>query len=251
MRPRIGAAIAASVLRPLAEQLVAELDLTRSSVACDLMCDSGVLTRALAHTIGPFGRVIAVDTDLDLATEAAEGLLGFTIVVPRMGDGATVPLDDDSCDAVASLTTIAFADQRFLVADIPRVLRRDGRGAVLVWDESEPPAFASLLRDALTEAGLTSAFLDRMLAPVGVPRGAHVRGIRDVCRADTASLLWAAMLDSPLAVELAAVPDATVAVVRSRYEALLAPFAEADGTLRIPLHARLITLAAAAPRPGY
>lgn len=251
MRPRIGAALAATVLRPLAEQLVAELDLTRSSVACDLMCDSGVLTRALAHAIRPFGTVIAVDTDLDLATEAAEGLLGFSTVVPRMGDGATVPLDDDSCDAVASLPTIAFTDHRFLVADIPRVLRSGGRGAVLVWDESEPPAFASLLRDALTEVGMTSPFLTRLLTPVEVPRRARVRGIRDVCRADTPSLLWAAMLDSPLAVELAAVADATVASIRSRYEALLTRFAAADGTLRLPLHARVITLTPAAPQPSY
>ena len=236
------------MLRPLAEQLIVELDLTTSSVVCDLMCDSGVLTAALAHAVGRFGTVVASDTDLDLATDAAESLLGVSTVVPRMSDGATVPLDDGSCDAVASLPTVAFADHRFLIADIPRALRRDGRAAVLVWDDQEPPAFAAALRDALAEEGITSTFLNRLLAPVAVPGAARVRGIRDVYRAGTVAHLWAAMLDGPLAVELAAVPEATVDAVRGHYASLLGQFAAADGSLLIPVNARLMTLEAAPPR---
>lgn len=242
MRPRFGAALATSVLRPLAEQLVGDLDLTRSSVVCDMMCDSGVLTTAMARTIGPFGTVVASDVDLELATDIAESLIGVARVVPRMADGATVPLDDATCDAVTSLITVVFGDHRFLLADVGRVLRPGGRGSVMVWDEKEPPAFVSALRDALREEGLTSPFLERMLEPVLTPRGAVERGIRDVCRAETAAHLWAAMLDGPMDVELAPVPDEKIDAVRARYESLLAPYESADGTLRIPLHARLITL---------
>ncbi|MGH7686566.1 MAG: class I SAM-dependent methyltransferase [Candidatus Dormibacteria bacterium] len=244
MRRRYGVALSASVLRPLGEQVVAELDLAAASVACDLMCDGGVLTAALARTIRPFGTVVAVDTDLELATDAAETLLGVSKVVPRMSDGSSVPLDDASCDVVASLATLVFTDHRFLLGDVSRVLRRGGRAALLVWDDEQPPVFVTTLRDALQDEGITSRFLDRLLAPVSPPRSARVRGVRDVYRAETAAHAWAAMLDSPLAVDLAALPDATVDAARKRYTALLEPFAEADGTLRIPIHARIITLTA-------
>lgn len=244
MRRRYGVALSASVLRPLAEQVVTELDLPAASVACDLMCDGGVLTAAVAHAVRPFSTVVAVDTDLELATEAAEGLLGVSKVVPRMSDGSSVPLDDASCDVVTSLATLVFADHRFLLGDVARVLRSGGRAAVLVWDNEQPPAFATAVRDALLGEGVTSRFLDRLLTPVSPPRSARVRGVRDVYRAETAAHAWAAMLDSPLAADVAAVPDATVDAARKRYEALLEPFAEADGTLRIPIHARVITLTA-------
>ena len=248
MRPRFGAALSATVLRPLAEQLVQEIDLRPGAVVCDLICDGGALTPFLARAVAPIGVVVTIDTDLELATQAAENVLPISKVVPKMSDGSTVPLDDASCDAVASLLTVVFADHRFLLQDARRVLRPDGTGALLVWDPERPPAFASLLQDSLRDEGVASPFLERMLAPVDAPRGATVRGLRDVCRVETATHLWGAMLDGPLAVELAALPEETVASVRARYEASLQEYAEPDGTLRIPVHARVITLRGGAPR---
>ena len=248
MRPRFGAALSATVLRPLAEQLVQEIELRPGAVVCDLICDGGSLTPFLARAVAPIGVVVTIDTDLELATQAAENVLPISKVVPKMSDGATVPLDDASCDAVASLLTMVFADHRFLLQDARRVLRPDGTGAVLVWDPERPPAFAALLQDSLRDEGIVSPFLERMLSPVDAPRGAAVRGLRDVCRVETATHLWAAMRDGPLAVELAALPDETVSSVRARYEASLQEYAEPDGTLRIPVHARVITLRGGAPR---
>lgn len=242
MRPRFGAALSATVLRPLAEQLVREIDLRPGSVVCDLICDGGVLTPFLARAVAPIGVVATVDTDLELATQAAENVLHVSKVVPRMSDGATVPLDDASCDAVASLLTVVFADHRFLLQDARRLLRPEGAGALLVWDPERPPAFAAALLDALRAEGIDSPFLERMLAPVAVPPGATARGLRDVCRVETAAHLWAAVLDGPLAVEVAALPEEAVASVRARYEVSLREYEEPDGTLRIPVHARVITL---------
>lgn len=251
MRPRYGAALSATVLRPLAEQLVQEVDLRPGSVVCDLMCDGGTLSPFLARAVAPIGVVVTIDTDLELATQAAENVLHVSKAVPRMSDGATVPLDDASCDAVASLLTAVFADHRFLLQDARRLLRPDGSGAVAVWDPERPPAFAAALLDALHAEGATSSFLERMLAPVAVPGGATARGLRDVCRVETATHLWAAMLDGPLSVEFAALPEATVASVRARYAVALQEFEEPDGTLRIPVYARVITLrGGAARRPG-
>ena len=246
MRPRFGAALSATVLRPLAEQMLQELDLRPGAVVADLICDGGTLSRVLAHAVAPIGVVVTIDTDLELATLAAEDVMHICRAVPRMTDSATVPLDDASCDAVSSLFTAVFADHRFLLADAHRPLRAGGTGAVVVWDTERPPAFASALLDALRGEGIASPFLERMLAPVAVPRGASVRGIRDVCLMQTAMHLWAAMLDGPLAVDLAAIPEAAVEAVRRRYEAALAAYEEPDGTLRIPVHARVLTLRAPA-----
>ena len=242
MRPRFGAALSAMVLRPLAEQLLQELDLRPGAVVCDLMCDGGTLTPFLASAVAPIGVTVTLDTDLELATLAAENVMHISKVVPRMSDGATVPLDDASCDAVASLLTVVFADHRFLIEDTRRILRGDGMAALVVWDAERPPAFAVALRDALQDEGITSPFLERLLAPVAVPRGATLRGLRDVCRAETVAHLWAAMLDGPLAVELASLPEAMVASVRARYAAALEQYEEPDGTLRIPVHAGVLTL---------
>lgn len=252
MRPRFGAALSATVLRPLAEQLVQEIDVRPGSRVCDLICDGGVLTPFLARAVAPLGVVVTIDTDLELATQAAENVLHISKVMPRMSDGATVPLDDGSCDAVASLLTAVFADHRFLLQDARRLLQPEGTGAVLVWDPERPPVFAAALVDALRAENLSSPFLERMLTPVAVPGGATTRGLRDVCRVETATHLWAAMLDGPLAVELAALPEETVASVRVRYEGSLQEFEEADGTLRIPVHARLISLrGGVAPRRDW
>lgn len=244
MRPRFGAALSATLLRPLAEQLLHELDLRPGAVVCDLMCDGGTLTPFLARAVAPMGVTVTLDTDLELATQAAENVMDLSKVVPRMSDGAVVPLDDASCDAVASLLTVVFADHRFLIEDVRRILRRGGVAALVVWDPERPPAFAKALRDALQEEGITSPFLERMLAPVAVPHGATVRGLRDVCRAETVAHLWAAMLDGPLAVELAPLPEAMVASVRVGYAAAVEQYAEPDGTLRIPVHARVLAFRA-------
>lgn len=243
MRPRFGDALAASVLRPLAEQLIGELDLRPGAAVCDLLCDGGVMTRALAHGVAPIGGVVAADTDLDLATDAALAASRYCVVVPRMTDGATVPLEDGTCDAVASLLTLVFADHRFLLQDAPRVLRAGGVAAFVVWDPDDTPPFLSALDGALRAHDVASVFVQRLLSPVTPPRRARVRLLRDVCRMDTAAHLWAALLDGPLSVDLAALSPETLDSARRDFEAALAPYLEADATLRIPFHARVITLA--------
>jgi SAM-dependent methyltransferase len=245
MRPRFGDAVGAWMLRPLAEQLVGELDLRPGAAVCDLLCDGGVLTRELVRAVAPIGGVVAADTDLELATDAAVAAGGSCVVVPRMCDGATVPLDDRSCDAVASLLTVVFADHRSLLMDAQRVLRPAGTAAFVVWDPDEPPQFAAVLERVLRRHGVASSFLQKLLTAVAVPQRARVRVLHDVCRLDTAAHLWGALQDGPLAVELAPLSADTVAAVRRDFEAGLAPYMEADGTIRFPLHARLISLAAA------
>lgn len=242
MRPRFGDALAASVLRPLAEQLIGELELRPGAAVCDVLCDGGVMTRALAHGVAPIGGVVAADTDLDLATDAALAASRYCVVVPRMTDGASVPLDDGACDAVASLLTAVFADHRLLLQDTPRVLRAGGVAAFATLDPDDPPAFVAALDRALSAHGIASPFLQRLLAPVTVPRRARVRALRDVCRMDSAAQLWSALLDGPLAVELAPIASGIVSRVRRDFESALGPYLEADASLRIPFRARVMTL---------
>ena len=242
MRPRQGEALAASVLRPLAEQLVAALRVHRGAVVCELMCDGGVLTRSLAPVIGAAGTLVAVDTDSVLAHAAAGSVASLCTARAAVGDGAHIPLDERCCDAVASLVNVVFADAAALFQDARRVLRSGATAAVLVWDADDPPAHEAALDAALRGAGVTSAFMQRLLAPVAVPDGATQTVVRDVVRLDTIAHLWAAVTDRPVGAELVALPPATVAAVRRAYEEALSAYRAPDATLRIPISARLITL---------
>src|SRR5438270_13784792 len=70
---RFGPLYTRAVLDPFAEQLCATLQLGAGVTACDVMCDSGALTRRLASCIGPGGRVYAVDVDPRCSEAAARG----------------------------------------------------------------------------------------------------------------------------------------------------------------------------------
>jgi SAM-dependent methyltransferase len=243
--PRFGRLYASAVLRPLAEQLVAELDVRPGDTACDLMCDSGTLGRALGGAVGTQGGVLLVDTDnavLEAATSdvAATGCVVTAAIASRDG----VPVADASCDRVASLCTVGFWQGASLVAEAERLTRRDGIAAVLTWDAAFPPAHESALADALRdEAGVHSRFLDQCLETARLTEGSlwDSSSIRDVVRFDGIAHYWAAMVaDRPVAAELGQASEVTVSAVRAACERALQPFTAVDGTMRIPVVATLL-----------
>ena len=241
--PRQGELLAAAVLRPLAEQLVAALDLRPGAVVCELMCDGGVLTRALAGVAGAVGTLIVTDTDGELARAAATEHGASCTVQAHVIDGEHVPLDDASCDAVVSLLSLGFAEAGALLREARRLLRPPGGIAtLLVWDPQHPPAHEAALAAALTAHRVESPFLRRALAPVDAGPDAQVTQLRDVARLDTFAHLWAASVSQrAVAGELAAVAPATLDAIRRDYERGVAEFCAADGTMRIPLTARMLT----------
>jgi SAM-dependent methyltransferase len=243
--PRFGRLYASAVLRPLADQLVAELDVRPGDTACDLMCDSGTLGRALAGAVGRRGKVLLVDTDAD-ALEVAAGDRGASgcAVSTAVAGAHGVPVAGASCDRVGSLCTAGFWPGASLLAEAERLTRPDGIAAALTWDAAFPPAHESSLVDALRdEAGVHSRFLDLCLQTPGFTERPQWdrSSIRDVVRFDGIAHYWAAMVaDRPVAADLGHASEVTVSAVRAACERALHPFTAVDGTMRIPVVATLL-----------
>jgi hypothetical protein len=243
--PRFGRLYASAVLRPLAEQLVAELDVRPGETACDLMCDSGTLGRALGAAVGRRGTVLLVDTDNALLDAAASDVADAGCATPTAVAGAHgVPVGGASCNRVGSLCTIGFWPGSSLLADAERLTRPGGIAAVLTWDAAFPPAHESALVDALREeAGVHSRFLDQCLQSATVPERPQWdrSSIRDVVRFDGIAHYWAAMFtERPVAADLAGESDLKTSEVRAACERALHPFTAVDGTMRIPVVATLV-----------
>jgi SAM-dependent methyltransferase len=111
----------------LVDLVVGDLSLPADAVVLDLAAGTGKLTRAL---VGRFERVIAVEPD-DAMREVLEE------VVPRAGAVAgsaeSIPLGDDTVDAVFCAEAFHWFASDETVAEIARVLRP--RGAfVIFWN---------------------------------------------------------------------------------------------------------------------
>ena len=241
MRQRYGPLYGRAVLRPIAEQLLDIAAVRSGGSACDLLCDRGAATRLLASAVAPGGAVFAVDLEPSLAegaaSEAAPAPCVVTAVVAR---DAALPLPDGSCDAVISVLTIASAPD--LVGEAVRIVARDGRIAIAAWDAERPPPHEAALEEALhTVAGHKSDPLQALLAPVGDGAGLARGRIREVARFDGPGHLWSALADErAVGDDIAGLAPAVVEGVRQETLRLLAPFAQRDGTLRIPVEALLL-----------
>ena len=245
MQPRFGRGLTVSLLRPLAEQLLAALQVPTGATVCELICDAGHLSRELARVIGPGGTLILTETDPELLDACAAQTNGLCTVLTRAIDGGTLDVDGESCDRVASLATLGGTDATSLLREARRVLRPGGTAACIVWDAGALPPHEVALSIALhEEAGLESRFLHGLLAPVRAPEWFSETELRDVARFDGFSQLWLAMIDErPLASELRSLSQERRDAVRRHCEALLAGHAAADGTMRIPVAARLLVSA--------
>ena len=244
MGPRYGRLYASAVLRPLAEQLVAALGVRPGEIVCDLMCDSGTLGLALGAAVGSAGRVLLVDSDPDvLAAAAGEVAAAGCTVARAIADAAGGAVAGGSCHRAASLCAAGFWPGASLPDEAERITRPSGTIALLTWDPVHPPAHERALADALRdEAGFDSVFLAQCLhAPVIADhRRWDTAALHDVVRFDGIAQYWVAMvLERPVAVELARVPDETLRAVRARCERLLGQYIAADGTMRIPVTATL------------
>jgi ubiquinone/menaquinone biosynthesis C-methylase UbiE len=119
--------------------LARELDLREGRTVVDLAAGSGKLTRPLA-TLGC--EVIAVEPVAEM--RAAIGPSARTLD----GTAETIPLPDDSADAVTVAQAFHWFDGPRALAEIERVLRPGG-GLALVWNRR--PIESSALHKAISE----------------------------------------------------------------------------------------------------
>ena len=111
----------------LLDRVVAELGLGHEPSVLDLGAGTGKLTRAL---VPRFARVVAVEPDPAMLEVLEE-------VVPeadaRRGSGDSIPLEDESVDAVFSAEAFHWFASDESVAEIVRVLRPRG-ALVILWN---------------------------------------------------------------------------------------------------------------------
>jgi SAM-dependent methyltransferase len=141
----------------LLDRVLGELGLGADAEVLDLGAGTGKLTRAL---VPRFARVVAVEPD-DAMRAVLEEIVPGAEALP--GRGESIPLGDDSVDAVFSGEAFHWFANDEAVAEIVRVLRPGGALAIL-WNY--PLEYAAVGEDV--DALLDEAF-ERGGAP-GLPR---------------------------------------------------------------------------------
>jgi hypothetical protein len=222
-----------SVLRPFGEHLVALLHVESGDACVDI--GSEVMPALLGRTAR---LCIAIDDSVVVEDTAA--------VVRAHGDA--LPLGAGCAQVVTSLFTLP--DQRDPVATLREMLRvldpHRGRLAGALWSEPDATPHLGALIGAYDDVGgdvpaeLRSAVAyghplaaEHLVEQAGGAARLGVSRIHDVVRFDGASHYWAAMTgDSPPPEE-----------VRRAAEARLEAYVAADGTMRIPTEAVLLTTA--------
>src|SRR5207249_4484747 len=108
-------------------------------------------------------------------------------------DGRSLPVENGSCDCVASLFTIGFGDANALLLEALRVTRPGGTVAIVHWDGESLPAHEHVAATALSETtGTRATFLDRIAPSLRLPPGASVTRLHDVLRFDGIDHYWTA-----------------------------------------------------------
>ena len=136
-------------------RLVARAFLDRLAVTVgarwvDVGCGTGAVTETILTQADPLS-VVGIDP-----SEAFVGFARQQVTDPRarfeIGDGAALPLPDDSADAAVSGLVLNFVpDPIAMLAEMRRVTRPDGRVGVYVWDYAEGMAIMRHFWDAAIE----------------------------------------------------------------------------------------------------
>ena len=139
------------------EGLLEEASLCPGMTVVDYGCGPGLLTLLAAETVGPAGKVYALDIHQGMVSlvESRAAEAGLNNVTALLNDGPEAPLPDGVADVI--LCTLVFhykesSDERQVLADdLARLLRPGGCAMLVQWDDRAP---YEETRDLLTTAGL-------------------------------------------------------------------------------------------------
>lgn len=154
------------------------------------------------------------------------------------------------CDVVVSLLALGFTDTPRVLDAIREAIGVTGVAAHAMFSPSSPPLVEGVVDRVLRRHGYSSPSLRSLMSKLAVAaaldRDYAVNTLRDVGRFDSAAQLWHAVAEEgALAAELAGLPGDLVDAVREQLMVALAPCTRADGTLLVPITARILIA-----RPG-
>jgi SAM-dependent methyltransferase len=111
----------------------------------DVGCGTGVLACAAADRAGPRGHIVGLDPNPQMLAVARRK---SGSVIWQAGRAEALPFDDTSFDAVISQFALMFVESKpTAITEMLRVLRRQGRLAVAVWDSLDRvPGYLALTR---------------------------------------------------------------------------------------------------------
>ena len=108
------------------------LDITEGESVLDVACGPGNTTRSLVDEVGPGGLVVGVDSSATMLARAVVETPADDPVAYVRGDGADLPFEDATFDAVSCYGALYLMDDPFAsLHEMIRVLKPGGRIAVL------------------------------------------------------------------------------------------------------------------------
>jgi demethylmenaquinone methyltransferase/2-methoxy-6-polyprenyl-1,4-benzoquinol methylase len=127
---------------PAIRSAIRTLQFGPNSHGLDIGCGIGNVTRLLAESIAPRGRVTGVDISPDMvayARDAAEKASLTKQLSFRLGDMKDLPFDDDTFDWVWSMDSVGYApiEPLPLIEELVRVTKPSGRIALLAWSSQQ------------------------------------------------------------------------------------------------------------------
>jgi len=103
----------------------------------DIACGTGVLTRLVAKSIGPNGRLVGIDLSPEMLAVARKITLNPSSAAPiewREGNASAIPFENETFDVIfCEFGLMFFPDRVAALKEMRRVLMPNGRLAVLVW----------------------------------------------------------------------------------------------------------------------
>lgn len=132
-----------------APELVERLAVQPGERVLDLACGTGIVTRHLVDRIGPTGRVVGLDVNVDMLA-VARRVVPHPAIEWLEGSALAMPLPDAAFDVVVCEQGLQFfADKLAAFREIRRVMAPGGRLTMTVWRAIEHAPGFRLLEEAL------------------------------------------------------------------------------------------------------
>lgn len=207
---------------PLAADLIATAALRPGERVLDVACGTGAVARLAAARVGPTGAVVGLDVNPAMLAVARSSTASGASIEWCEASAETIPLPDDSFDAVLCQLGLQFVpDKAAALREMRRVLLPGGR-LLLSLPGAMPPLFAAAHRSLGRHLGPEAAGFLSMVFSLHDP--AEIRSLLDAAKCRDVSLrqqakelslpapadfLWQYLQSTPIAAAVAQASEET------------------------------------------